>query len=163
MNPFTRNPNVKYLALRSLLIAALIMFIAGITSPIMTITQFIFLESNFSIISGLTDLLTQQQYFLFILIGLLSLCLPLVKMGLLGWVLFTKPKTIPFKRTLNLIHNYGRWAMLDVMVIAILLVSIKLGAIASVEIHAGLYWFACSIIIVMIVTHYVSKDQQKIQ
>lgn len=72
-------------------------------------------------------------------------------------MLFTKQHSAQLEKSLNLIHNYGRWAMLDVLVVAILLVSIKLGAIASVEIHAGLYWFAASVLIVMFVTHQASN------
>ena len=158
MQPLSLTSNyIKQLGLKVLLVLALGLFIAGVSSPIMTITQFLFLENNFSIISGLRDLLAQQQYLLFAIIALLSLCLPVIKIALLGWMLFTKQHSSQSERLLNLIHNYGRWAMLDVLVIAILLVSIKLGAIASVEIHAGLYWFAASVLIVMFVTHQVSK------
>jgi paraquat-inducible protein A len=158
MQPSTTLPkSFKLLSLKALLLLALGLFIAGVSSPIMTITQFLFLESNFSILSGLSDLLEQQQYILFAIISLLSLCLPLVKIALLTRMLFTKQHSAQLEKSLNLIHNYGRWAMLDVLVVAILLVSIKLGAIASVEIHAGLYWFAASVLIVMFVTHQASN------
>ncbi len=153
--------NIKPLCLKALLLIALGLFIAGVSSPIMTITQFIFLESNFSILSGLTDLLDQQHYLLFAIIALLSLCLPVVKIALLAWILFTNQHSAQLQQSLNLIHNYGRWAMLDVLVIAILLVSVKLGAIASVEVHAGLYWFSASVLIIMLVTHQVSKTLPK--
>ncbi len=155
--PLLTSKSVKLLGLKALLVLALGLFIAGVSSPIMTITQFLFLENNFSIVSGLNDLLAQQQYLLFAIIALLSLCLPIIKIALLAWVLFTKQHSSQLQRLLNLIHNYGRWAMLDVLVIAILLVSVKLGAIASVEVHIGLYWFAASVLIVMFVTHQVTN------
>ena len=52
-------------------------------------------------------------------------------------------------------HDYGRWAMLDVMVVAILIVTVKLGAIASIQIHAGLYIFGTAVLLIMLITQQV--------
>ena len=52
-------------------------------------------------------------------------------------------------------HDYGRWAMLDVMVVAILIVTVKLGAIASIQIHVGLYIFGVAVLLIMFITHQV--------
>ena len=52
-------------------------------------------------------------------------------------------------------HEYGRWAMLDVMVVAILIVSVKLGAIASIQVHAGLYIFGIAVLLIMFITQQV--------
>jgi paraquat-inducible protein A len=151
MNDFKRQAELFFL--KALLVIALIVFIAGIVSPMMTITQLIFIENKFSIVSGLNDLLQKKHYFLLIMITLLSLILPAAKIALLAWILHGKGKSQQLKRLLSLMHDYGRWAMLDVLIVAILLVSIKLGAVASVTIHVGLYLFAISVLITMWVTH----------
>lgn len=52
-------------------------------------------------------------------------------------------------------HEYGRWAMLDVMVVAVLIVAVKLGAIVSVEIHYGLFVFGAAVLLIMLVTRRV--------
>ena len=49
-------------------------------------------------------------------------------------------------------HDYGRWAMLDVMVVAMLIVTVKLGAIASIQIHPGLYVFGAAVLLIMLIT-----------
>ncbi len=54
-------------------------------------------------------------------------------------------------------HEYGRWAMLDVMVVAVLIVTVKLGAIATIQVHAGLYIFGASVVLLMFITHRVVK------
>ena len=54
-------------------------------------------------------------------------------------------------------HDYGRWAMLDVMVVAMLIVSVKLGAIASIQIHAGLYVFGGAVLLIMLITQQVVR------
>ena len=60
-----------------------------------------------------------------------------------------------YRRYLHLMHDYGRWAMLDVMVVAVLIVTVKLGAIASIQVHYGLYLFGASVLLIMIVTNKV--------
>jgi paraquat-inducible protein A len=52
-----------------------------------------------------------------------------------------------------LMHDYGRWSMLDVFVVALLIVTVKLGPIADVQVHFGLFAF-CS---AMLVTSYVTS------
>ena len=47
--------------------------------------------------------------------------------------------------------------MLDVFVVAVLVVTVKLGAIASVEIHYGMYFFSAAIILTMIITARIVK------
>ena len=42
--------------------------------------------------------------------------------------------------------------MLDVFVVAILLVTVKLGFVASVELHYGIYAFATAILLSMYIT-----------
>ena len=53
---------------------------------------------------------------------------------------------------LHWMHLYGKWSMLDVFVVAILVVAVKLGAIANVEMRYGLYAFAASVLITMFIT-----------
>ena len=54
-------------------------------------------------------------------------------------------------------HDYGRWAMLDVMVVAILIVTVKLGTIASLQIHFGLYIFGAAVLLIMMITGRVIR------
>jgi paraquat-inducible protein A len=49
-------------------------------------------------------------------------------------------------------HLYGKWSMLDVFVVAVLVVAVKLGAIADVEMRFGLYAFAASVLLTMFIT-----------
>ena len=60
-------------------------------------------------------------------------------------------------RYIKLMHDYGRWAMLDVMVVAVLIVASKLSVLASVEVHVGLYVFGLSVILVMLLTQRAVK------
>lgn len=55
-------------------------------------------------------------------------------------------------------HEYGRWAMLDVLVVAILIVAVKLGTIASLKIHYGLYVFGTAVLLIMLITSRVIRS-----
>ena len=52
-------------------------------------------------------------------------------------------------------HEYGRWSMLDVLVVAVLIVAVKLGPIASIEVHYGLYVFGIAVLLIMYITNRV--------
>ncbi|MCG7946062.1 MAG: paraquat-inducible protein A, partial [Candidatus Thiodiazotropha taylori] len=69
-----------------------------------------------------------------------------------------------FHRWLKWMHDFGRWAMLDVMVVAVMIVTVKLGVVAEVEIHSGLYLFGAAVLLIMYITHqvvvYFERGQQ---
>lgn len=116
------------------------------------------MRHSFSVISGVYDLWTNGKYFLFVVIVLFSVVLPIFKIAFLALFIGRYLRGHrPGKKLLQLIHDYGRWAMLDVMVVAILIVTVKLGAIASVEVHPGLYIFGGAVLLIMFVTDRVTK------
>lgn len=155
-------PTLPALVLRWLLLLTSVLLLIGFFMPIMTITKLVFFENSFSIISGIQQLWFEGKYLLFIIIGFFSIVLPLAKLGLLFRLLTpSSQRTGQDQRLLHLMHDYGRWAMLDVMVVAMLIMSVKLGAIASIQIHAGLYVFAAAVLLIMLLTQQVvSHDQQ---
>ena len=143
--------------LKILLVLTLICFVVGLVSPIITTTKFYFIESTFSVLSGTIQLLKEQQFFLFIIIAGFSVVIPLIKIGVLFKLLdmhgsrFEKEPVV-LNKYLHWMHLYGKWSMLDVFVVAVLVVAVKLGAIASVEMRYGLYFFAAAVLLTMILT-----------
>jgi len=124
----------------------------------LTITQFIVIRNDFSVISGITELWKAGQYILFIVIACFSVVVPLTKIALLFKLLQNDNQPHPIKmKLLRLIHDYGRWAMLDVMVVAMLIVTVKMGAIASIQIHPGLYVFGVAVLLIMLTTQSTVK------
>ena len=149
--------------LRWLLVVSTLLLIAGFFTPMLTLTKFIMFSNSFSILTGIWQLLLDGKVFLFIVIAGFSIILPLAKIILLFNLLHpntTHPNHR--KKLLHLMHDYGRWAMLDVMVVAILIVTVKLGAIASIEVHAGLYIFGMAVLLIMFITHQVANHTDKV-
>ncbi|WP_293267370.1 paraquat-inducible protein A [Neptunomonas sp.] len=130
-----------------------IVFIVGLVTPIITMTKFLLLENTFSVMSGALGLLQEKQFFLFLVITSFSIVIPLLKMGILYKLLSSKQQaTVHLDRYLHWMHLFGKWSMLDVFVVAVLVVAVKLGAIASVEMRFGLYAFTAAVVLTMYIT-----------
>ncbi|MET0070367.1 MAG: paraquat-inducible protein A [Candidatus Thiodiazotropha sp.] len=143
--------------LRLLLLLASCLLVAGLSLPMLTLTKFLFIANSFSVISGIMALLQRDHWFLFILVGLFSVVLPVIKIVLLFLLLQLRDfNSTRYLRLLKLMHDYGRWGMLDVLVVAVMVVAVKLDVIAEIEIHAGLYLFAAAVLLIMFITHRVA-------
>jgi paraquat-inducible protein A len=151
-----RIPRASVRWLTGLLMLTSLLLLAGFFLPMLTLTKFLIIANSFSIISGLVALYEQGQWLIFIAIGLFSVVLPLLKIGLLFLLLMHGEVRSPrYARLLKLMHDYGRWAMLDVMVVAVMIVTVKLGVVAQIEIHPGLYIFGAAVLLIMFITHRV--------
>ena len=145
----------RYYLLLLLLIAA-IFLIVGLVAPIITFKKFIFIQNTFSIISGTWGLLKEGHLFLFFIITVFSIILPIFKIIFLANLVYSSATAnSKTTKTLDLVHRFGRWSMLDVFVVAVLVITVKLGAIADVEKHIGLYFYAASAILLMFITSRV--------
>lgn len=139
--------------LRLYILAAACLLLIGLLSPIITLTKFMLVENTFSVLSGVIELLKEGKIFLFLLIAGFSIVLPILKLWML-YRLVSKSAAMEesVRKLLHWMHLYGKWSMLDVFVVAILVVAVKLGAIADVEMRFGLYAFAASVLLTMLVT-----------
>ncbi|MCB1859144.1 MAG: paraquat-inducible protein A [Gammaproteobacteria bacterium] len=151
-------PDSEASRLRWLLAFASLLLAAGLYAPMLTISQLLIVNNTFSVLSGTIELWRNGQILLFLLIFGFSILLPVMKIILLFLLLGKRlPPSGRTRRYLHLMHDYGRWSMLDVLVVAILVVAVKLGAIASVTIHAGLYLFGGAVLSIMYVTYRVVR------
>jgi paraquat-inducible protein A len=166
--PVSREP--EYVAIdavharriRWLLLVAFVLFVAGVIAPMMTISKFMLVTNTFSVLSGVMELLRNGNYFLFLVVAAFSVALPLLKIGVLYRIVAShRHAGEQLSRYLYLMHHYGRWAMLDVRVVAGLSVTVKLGAIASIEVHYGLYVFGAAVLMIMLITGLVVRLSER--
>ncbi|MCU7932422.1 MAG: paraquat-inducible protein A [Candidatus Thiodiazotropha sp. (ex Codakia rugifera)] len=147
--------------LRWLLLLTSCLLMAGLYMPMVTLTKFLFIANSFSVLSGVQELFNREQWFLFLIVGIFSVILPVLKIVLLYLLLhYREIRTAQFGHLLKMMHDYGRWAMLDVMVVAVMIVTVKLGVIAEIEIHTGLYLFGAAVLLIMYITHRVVRYTQ---
>ncbi len=164
MDPNDQNNNIasrfprNAVFLRVLIALSIVFLIIGLLAPIFTISKLVIIQNSFSIIGGVLKLIEEQQWFLFLIITTFSIILPIVKIIVLSLLVSHKiDSSVKNKKYLHWIHQIGKWSMLDVFVIAILIVGVKLGPIVNIEMEFGLYAFAISVLLVMIITSQIVK------
>lgn len=148
-------------ALNLFLLAAALAFGFGIWAPLLTLTRLVVLENTFSVLSGIWHLCLEGEYPLFVILGLFTVVLPVLKLALLfhAW---NRPGRA-HDGSLRWLDILGKWSMLDVFVVAVLIASVQLGPLATIELHYGLYLFAASVIMMMIASHFVYRRVREMQ
>ena len=140
------------------------MLISGVLVPMFTFTKFYFFDDTFSLASGIFHLLDEGEPLLFAIVFAFSMLMPAYKMLLLYQLISAADSghTERHQRHLRRLGLIGKWSMLDVFVLAILIVTVKLGAIAQVQIHFGLYLFSLAVIASMILTQLVQMHADRL-
>jgi paraquat-inducible protein A len=150
LNPDRPSARRSVWMLNVLLLGAAGLFAAGVFAPLLTLTKFFIFSNTVSLATSLHQLLAEGYYGLFLVIFLFSIVMPLVKLTLLFVAVNGgRSGAAVHQRYLHWLARYGKWSMLDVFVVAVLLASVKLGDVAAVKIHYGLYAFALSVLITM--------------
>ena len=105
-----------------LLIAA-VCLIAGVTLPVLIVREFFLYGQELSVIDGVHALFDAGGWLLATVLGLFSIILPMVKILVL-LVLWWRSREAqqPRGRLMKALEASGRWAMLDVFVVALVIV-----------------------------------------
>ena len=152
-----RHP-VRGMVVNSLLLGALLLMLYGLDAPILTLEKFYFFSTTTSLLSALRQLAVEAEWGLFVLIGLFSVVFPIVKILLLFlvWNVDTA-QGAAHRRHLGWLATYSKWSMLDVFVVALLVVSVKLGALAEAHVGVGIYAFAASVVLTMLLSAWIGR------
>lgn len=140
-----------------LLLAAAGALLAGWLLPVMTVRTLLVFYDEVSILTGAFRLLESGDLALFVLIVLFTVVLPVGKL-IVAWLAWSRLRIDDprVRRLLGWVETIGRWSMLDVFVIAMLVVVIKLSLVSEVEIHAGLYVFIAAVILSMVAVRRIA-------
>jgi paraquat-inducible protein A len=142
----------------ALLLSAFALFVIGIFAPLLTFHKLVLFSNTVSLVSALVALVREGHSVLFVVLFGFSVVLPALKLLLLYQAWNRAPRNRNhLHRYLAWLAHYGKWSMLDVFVVAVLLVTLKLKAIASVEVHVGLYAFAGSVLLTMLLTAWLTQ------
>ncbi|NTS75491.1 paraquat-inducible protein A [Catenovulum sp. SM1970] len=151
-------------------ITSLIAFLPANFYPIMTILYFGKGQPD-TILSGIFTLLKFGMYPIAFVVFFASFVVPLAKIMGLFYLLYSferrteltaKQKTKMYRY----IEFFGRWSMLDVFVVALLVALVELGSIVEIVAGPGATAFGIMVIITMIAAHYLDPrllwDKEKI-
>ncbi len=148
--------NPKRVDVVILIILSIVLLIIGLTLPILTVRQ-LWNSNTYSILTGIQNLWQTKYYALAVIIFVFSIIFPIAKLLSLSAVWFIRLKDEQRKGLVLLMEIFGKWSMLDVFVTAIMIVWLKLGAIASAKAENGIYFFAASVLLTMIVSSLQSS------
>lgn len=141
----------------ALLIAATILYIPANTLPIMTVIMWGDGQPD-TILSGVFQLLDHGMWPLALLIFVASIFIPILKLIILTGLMLSvyfKSHWRPRDRTVlyRITEFVGRWSMVDVFVIGILVSLVQFGNTASVTPGIGALSFASVVILTMFAAH----------
>ena len=139
-------------------VSAVLLFV-GLHLPVLTIRK-LWEENTFSILSGVINLWREKYYFLAAVILFFSILFPVMKLAALFVIWFVRLTDQRRKWALHCLALLGKWSMLDVFVTAIIIVSVKLGALATAKAESGIYYFGSSILLAMLVTSFQNQLAQ---
>lgn len=149
-------------AIPALLAVALLLFLTGIFFPFFNVTKLWVFHDAVSVVSGIITLFRTGEYFLFAVLALFTLVFPLVKLGLLTVIWLERDHNLAkVHRLHHWVENAGRWSMLDVFVVAILIVVTKSAALADIRIGVGLYLFTFSVIFTQFASWWIDRHLAK--
>ena len=137
----------------SLILAAAIFYIPANVLPITIVTSLGKKQAD-TIISGVMYFISSGMWPIALVIFVASVFVPLVKLFALSYLAFSvqrKSKWRPADRTkiYRMTEVVGRWSMVDVYVVTILVAMVNLGALATIEAGPAAVYFCGVVIITM--------------
>jgi paraquat-inducible protein A len=136
------------------LIAATVCYLPANLFPIMKISSLGSAEAD-TILAGIIYMLTHGMWPLALIVFVASFCVPLLKLAILYGLLFSvhrRSSWRPFERTrlYRFTLAIGRWSMVDVFAVTILVALVHLGYIATVEAELGAIFFGAVVVLTML-------------
>lgn len=140
------------------LLTAAGLLVLGVSLPSLSVNQLLLFEERLSVLTGLRILWTEGEWGLAGVVVVFSLVLPVVKIGTTGWLWYGATPCSPgFRVAVRLVDLAGKWSMLDVFVVALVVVSVKVSLVTAVAVHPGLYLFASAVVLSMICAQRVRR------
>jgi len=137
----------------ALILAAFIFYIPANVLPVTRVISFGKAQTD-TIMSGVIYFVQSGSWPIALVIFVASIFVPLIKLIILTFLLIsvqTKSRWRPKDRTrlYRITEAVGRWSMVDIYVITILVALVKLGALATIEAGPGAVFFAGVVVITM--------------
>jgi paraquat-inducible protein A len=134
-------------------LAALMLYPLAVTLPMIRVERFGY-QHEASILEGTATLLSSGHVFVGIIVLLCSVVLPL---GKLVSMLVLSTGGLAMRRehrawTYHVVEWTGRWGMLDVLLVAILVAALKIGDLVEVSAGPAALAFTCCVILSLVAT-----------
>ncbi len=144
------NATRRSIFLEMLMAGAALCLLLGLTLPVVKLTWLYFFDNRHSIISIIWVLFQDKEWLLSGVLIIFSALFPLTKLSYLMVLYFRRLNDIlPSKKLLYILSWLGRWSMLDVLVLALIVFYTKQTGVADATVLPGIYFFAVSVLLTM--------------
>ena len=136
------------------LIAAALCYLPANLLPIMRVTSLGRAQAD-TILSGVAYLLLHGMWPLALVVFVASVFVPLLKIVILFGLLVSVHRSSRWRpvdrtRLYRITETIGRWSMVDVFVVTILVALVRLGNLATVEAQTGAVFFGAVVVLTML-------------
>jgi paraquat-inducible protein A len=160
--PLVQTYGKRSLPIVLMLFFAMALFVAGIFRPFTEVTKLWLFENRVSVYDGLIIFFKSREYFLFMILLVFTVIFPFVK--ILSLITLWLKSGLTRKQTFqiyNVVSHLGKWSMLDVFVVAILVLLLKSGSVASIRLQDGFFLFFCSVMLTLIASLWIGIIARK--
>ena len=142
----------------ALLLGALLLYVPANVFPVMRVTSVGIVQED-TILSGVIYLLLHGMWPLALVVFVASVAVPLLKIAALGFVLVSVQRRSQWRpvdrtRLYRIVEAVGRWSMVDIYVVTILVALVRMGAIASVDAMPGALYFGSVVVLTMLAAEH---------
>ncbi len=141
------------------MLAALVLLVVAWFLPTMTVEKVPWIWSTkFSIWRVVEGLWGDRKYFICAVIVLFSMVFPVAKLGIGLW-LWARVDVLAGggRRAVAFVGTLGKWSMVDVFVVALLVAEIQVSIITNVAIHSGIYVFSGAVLASILLLHFLER------
>jgi paraquat-inducible protein A len=135
----------------ALVIAALLFYVPANVLPITKVSSLGVVQLD-TILSGVIYFIHSGMWPIAVVIFIASIFVPLLKLLILILLLVSVQRRLRWRpkdrtRLYRITEAIGRWSMVDIFVVTILVALVHLGALANIEAQAGAAFFAAVVVI----------------
>ena len=157
-NSIAARSSGRYRLIPWLLGASAVALVSGLVLPVMEVDRFFLFTQKFSILDSLVQLVDAKEYFLSAVIFVFTVAFPVAKLAYSAFLWSRVSVADPaFDRRLHVMDALGKWSMLDVLLLAIAVASIKMSVVGSAQANPGLYLFSAAIVLAMIAAQWLKS------
>lgn len=137
----------------ALVMAAALFYVPANVLPVMTVTTLGKAQSD-TIMSGVIYLLVHGMWPLAVLVFFASIVVPMLKLIILTYLCISVQRRSGWRprdrtRLYRITEAVGRWSMVDIYVVTILVALVRLGNLATIEAGPGAVFFGAVVVITM--------------
>ena len=150
---------VRAFSIAGLTLAAAVCLVLGLTQPVVKLTRLYFWTDTHSVLSIVSALYASGEHFLAGVIVVFSVVFPSLKLVYITMAgTLTSFDPVRRSRWFSRIEVLGKWSMLDVLVLALLVFYAKSADLGDAVALPGIYFFVASVVLTMIAYGLIERE-----